>query len=63
MSTSVLDGASARTATYPCRMVPAEEIAHYHEYGWVHAGLTWCSRSPPTRCGMGRRPRPSARLA
>jgi hypothetical protein len=35
MSVSVLDGASARAGSYPCRTVTAEEVAHYHEYGWV----------------------------
>ena len=34
MNVSVLP-ASAGTDTYPCRMVTADEIAHYHEYGWV----------------------------
>lgn len=24
-----------RNETYPCRMVTSEEIAHYHEFGWV----------------------------
>lgn len=27
--------AEAKTDAYPCRMVTAEEVAHYQQYGWV----------------------------
>ncbi len=37
MSQSVLNSANNNTVsdTYPCRMVTPEEVAYYHEYGWV----------------------------
>ncbi len=27
--------ANSETDGYPCRMVTGDEIAHYHEFGWV----------------------------
>jgi hypothetical protein len=27
--------ADANAATYPCRLVTPDEVAHYHEFGWV----------------------------
>jgi hypothetical protein len=35
MTQSTLTEPTAASGTYPCRMVTPDEVAHYHEYGWV----------------------------